>query len=72
MKLQAYKVNDYVAALKPHDAPALILVYGPDEGGVRETGKALKRAYLGGDFDPLQYVAMGENAAVRRTRRAGR
>lgn len=56
MKLQAYKVDDYVAALKPATAPALILVYGPDEGGVRETVKTVTGRYLGADYDPLQYV----------------
>lgn len=56
MKLQAYKVDDYVGGLKPDTAPALILVYGPDEGGVRETVKTIMAKYLGKDFDPLQYV----------------
>jgi hypothetical protein len=37
MKLQAYKVDAYVAALKASTAPALILIYGPDHGGVRES-----------------------------------
>ena len=56
MKLQAYKVDDYIGALKSDTAPALILVYGPDEGGVRETVKTVRAKYLGADFDPLQYV----------------
>ena len=60
MKLQAYKVDDYVAALKPDSAPALILVYGPDEGGVRETVKTVQAKYLGRDFDPLQYVDIAD------------
>lgn len=60
MKLQAYKVDDYVAALEPNAAPALILVYGPDEGGVRETVKSVQGKYLGSDFDPLQYVDIAD------------
>lgn len=60
MKLQAYKVDDYVATLTPETAPALILVYGPDEGGVRETVKTVTAQYLGGDFDPLQYVDIAD------------
>lgn len=60
MKLQAYKVDDYVGALKADGAPALILIYGPDEGGVRETGKAVTARYLGASYDPLQYVSLSE------------
>jgi DNA polymerase-3 subunit delta len=60
MKLQAYKVDDFIAGLKPATAPALILVYGPDEGGVSENVKAIKANYLGRDFDPLQYVDMAD------------
>lgn len=60
MKLQAYKVDDYVAALKPAAAPALILVYGPDEGGVAETAKAVRAAYLGPEPDPLQFVDLAD------------
>lgn len=60
MKLQAYKVDDYVAALKTDAAPALILIYGPDEGGVRETGKAVTARYLGASYDPLQYVSLSD------------
>lgn len=61
MKLQAYKVDDFVAALKPDTAPALILVYGPDEGGVRETAKSATARYLGRDYDPLQYVDLADS-----------
>jgi DNA polymerase-3 subunit delta len=38
----------------------MILVYGPDEGGVRETGKAIGARFLGKDFDPLQYVSFSD------------
>ena len=56
MKLQAHKVDAWLKGIKPATAPALVLVYGPDEGGVSEVGKTLKRLYLGKDFDPLQYA----------------
>lgn len=61
MKLQAYKVDEWVRGLKPDKAPAVILVYGPDEGGVRETAKSLIRQYLGKDYDPLQFVDLAES-----------
>ena len=61
MKLQAYKVDEYVKALKADNAPALILIYGPDEGGVRETAKTVKTKYLGKDFDPLQFVDLADS-----------
>ncbi len=56
MKLQAYKVAGFVSTLTPATTPALILVYGPDQGGVRETSKAIVAKFLGTDYDPLQYV----------------
>lgn len=56
MKLQAHKVDDWLKGIKPATAPPLVLVYGPDEGGVSEVGKTLKQLYLGKDFDPLQYA----------------
>lgn len=60
MKLQAYKVDAYVAALKPSTAPALILIYGPDQGGVRETSKTVLTAFLGKQYDPLQSVSVAD------------
>ena len=62
MKLKAHEVDGWVKGLKPDKAPALVLVYGPDRGGVHETAKALRQAYLGRDYDPLQYVALEEGA----------
>ncbi len=62
MKLKAHEATAYVQKLKAANAPALVLVYGPDQGGVHETAKALKAAYLGKDFDPLQYAAFDESA----------
>ena len=62
MKIKAHEAAGYVGKLKPDTAPALILVYGPDQGGVHETARALKAAYLGQDFDPLQYVGLDESA----------
>ena len=62
MKLKAHEVDGWVKGLKPDRAPALVLVYGPDRGGVHETAKALRQAYLGRDYDPLQYVALEEGA----------
>ena len=60
MKLQAYKVDAYVSALKASTAPALILIYGPDHGGVRETSKTILKRFLGKDYDPLQYVSLAD------------
>lgn len=60
MKLQAHKVDTYVAGLKPDTMPALILIYGPDEGGVRETCKTVTARFLGSEYDPLQYVDLAE------------
>jgi len=60
MKLQAYKVDPYVAALKASSAPALILIYGPDQGGVREVSKAVLKRFLGEDYDPLQSVSFAD------------
>ena len=62
MKLKAHEVDGWVRRLKADKAPALILVYGPDRGGVHETAKALRHAYLGDAYDPLQYVALDEGA----------
>jgi DNA polymerase-3 subunit delta len=61
MKLQAYKVDDWVGGLKADQAPAVILVYGPDEGGVRETSKSLIARYLGTHHDTLQFVDLAES-----------
>ena len=66
MKLKAHEVDGWVNKLKPEDAPALVLVYGPDRGGVHETAKALRLAYLGDAYDPLQYVALDESALAGR------
>ena len=62
MKLKAHEVDGWVRGLKADKAPALVLVYGPDRGGVHETAKALRHAYLGDAYDPLQYVALDEGA----------
>ena len=62
MKVKAHEVEGWVGGLKADKAPALALVYGPDRGGVHETAKAIKAAYLGKDFDPLQYVSLEESA----------
>ncbi|MGB0478578.1 MAG: DNA polymerase III subunit delta, partial [Parvibaculales bacterium] len=64
MKLKAHEVEGWVAGLKAAKAPALVLVYGPDRGGVHETSKALRHAYLGEVYDPLQYVALDEGAVA--------
>ncbi|NBR51420.1 MAG: DNA polymerase III subunit delta [Alphaproteobacteria bacterium] len=62
MKLKAHEVDGWVKGLRADKAPALVLVYGPDRGGVHETAKALRHAYLGDAYDPLQYVALDEGA----------
>ena len=64
MKLKAHEVGAWVTGLEADKAPALVLVYGPDRGGVHETAKALRRAYLGEAYDPLQYVALDEGAVA--------
>jgi DNA polymerase-3 subunit delta len=62
MKLAAHKVADWVSSFKASNAPALILVYGPDEGGVMETARRLRASYLGRDPDPLQYAQFDDAA----------
>lgn len=62
MKVKAHEAAGYIQKLKPQNAPALIVVYGPDQGGVHETAKAVKSAYLGNDYDPLQYAGIDESA----------
>lgn len=62
MKLKAHEVDGWIGKLKADNAPALALVYGPDRGGVHETVKAIKRRFLGAEFDPLQYVSIEEGA----------
>ncbi len=60
MKLATSRVNDWIAKFEKASAPALILVYGPDQGGVMETASTLKSAYLGKGFDPLQYCRLAD------------
>ena len=62
MKIKAHEAPGFVSKLSAKNAPAVILVYGPDQGGVHETATALKAKYLGSDFDPLQYVSLDETA----------
>lgn len=62
MKLAAHKVEDWVGGFKADKAPALILVYGPDEGGVMETARSLRASYLGREPDPLQYAQFDDTA----------
>lgn len=62
MKVKAHEVEGWIAKLKAKSAPALVLVYGPDNGGVHETVKSLRHAFLGKDYDPLQYVQLDESA----------
>ena len=62
MKVKAHEVEGWIAKLKAKGAPALVLVYGPDNGGVHETVKSLRHAFLGKDYDPLQYVQLDESA----------
>ena len=62
MKVRAHEVEGWIAKLKAKSAPALVLVYGPDNGGVHETVKSLRHAFLGKDYDPLQYVQLDESA----------
>ena len=56
MKLQAHKVAAWMDAFKAKTSPALILLYGPDAGGVMEAARQIKNSYLGKSPDPLQYV----------------
>lgn len=62
MKLKAHEVDNYVKSLTPTSAPALILVYGPDAGGVYETVGHIAQHYLGKDAHPLQIVELSESA----------
>ena len=62
MKLAAHKVAAWVDSFKASAAPALVLIYGPDEGGVMETARSLRARYLGQDPDPLQYAQFDDSA----------
>jgi len=66
MKLKAHEASAYAQKLTADTAPPLILIYGPDQGGVHETAKTLKAAYLGKDFDPLQYAVLDDTAFAGR------
>ena len=41
MKLAAGKVEAFVDAFPPEQMPALVLIYGPDQGGVRDIRQRL-------------------------------
>jgi len=60
MKTAAHQVDNFVRGLTADTAPALILVYGPDSGGVSEIIQSLRRLYLGADADPLQLTQIDE------------
>ncbi len=62
MKLQAHKVAAWMDAFKAKTSPALILLYGPDAGGVMEAARQIKNSYLGNSPDPLQYVQLADSA----------
>lgn len=61
MKLTANKVEAFVDAFPPPDMPALVLIYGPDQGGVRDIGQRLSAAFLGAEPDPLQRVDLNDS-----------
>ena len=60
MKLSANKVDAYVNGFPPEKTPALILVYGPDQGGVRDIGQRIITSFLGADPDPLQLADLND------------
>lgn len=61
MKLQAHKVAAWMDGFKAKTSPALILLYGPDAGGVMEAARQIKNSYLGQSPDPLQYVQLADS-----------
>ena len=60
MKLAAGKVEAFVNAFPPKEMPALVLIYGPDQGGVRDIGKRICTAFLGAEPDPLQRIDLND------------
>jgi DNA polymerase-3 subunit delta len=60
MKLAASKVDAFVDAFPPKQMPALVLVYGPDQGGVRDIGQRICAAFLGAEPDPLQRADLND------------
>ena len=60
MKLPAGKVEAFVDAFPPEQMPALVLIYGPDQGGVRDIGQRLCAAFLGAEPDPLQRADLSD------------
>lgn len=60
MKTAAHQVDNFLRSVTPENAPRLILVYGPDSGGVSEIIQTLRRFYLGPEADPLQLAQIDE------------
>ena len=60
MKLAAHQVDNFLQSMTAENVPRLILVYGPDSGGVREIIQKLRRTYLGSEADPLQLAQIDE------------
>lgn len=61
MKLKAFQVDDFASGLTPHTAPALVLVYGADRGGVQEVARTIARNYLGPEPDALQTAELADS-----------
>lgn len=60
MKIAARQADGFVR--KPPKNVVAILVYGPDGGLVRERGRALVKAALGGSDDPFRFVELDAGA----------
>lgn len=61
MKLSANKVDPYVRSFSAKvGAGKVILLYGRDQGAIRETASQLGSCFLGKDADPLQKIEFNE------------
>lgn len=62
MKLSASKVDAFIRSFSAEEgAGRLILLYGKDQGAIRETALALGNIFLGANPDQLQRVDLNEN-----------
>ena len=65
MKLTANKVDPYVRSFSAKEGTGkVILLYGKDQGAIRETASQLANSFLGAEADPLQKVEFNETELI--------
>ncbi len=59
--LKAHQVAEFIHALTPEKGHGkLFLLYGQDQGAIRESAKQLITKYLGDAYDPLQLIEVND------------